>query len=200
MTWLTASTSMPRAAMSVAISARTWPALKAASARSRWPWLLSPWMAAASTPAPSRYFATRSAPRLVRVKTRARADGAVLEQLREQRALAVGSRRTGSAASTVSTVVADGATRTSTGLISSSAASLPISPGMVAEKNRFCRFLRHAGDDPADRLQEAEVEHLVGLVQHQDLGGGEVGVASRPCGRSGGRGWRPARRRRRPAP
>ena len=35
----------------------------------------------------------------------------------------------------------------------------------------------HAADDLADRLQEAEVEHLVGFVEHQDLGGRQVGVA-----------------------
>jgi hypothetical protein len=36
--------SMPRAATSVATSARMREALKAASAAWRWPWLLLPWM------------------------------------------------------------------------------------------------------------------------------------------------------------
>ena len=40
---------------------------------------------------------------------------------------------------------------------------------MVAEKNRFWRCLRQLRDDAADRREEAEVEHLVGLVEHEDL-------------------------------
>ena len=47
-------------------------ALKAASARSRWPWHLLPWMASALDARFSRRLATRSAPRLVRVKTMVR--------------------------------------------------------------------------------------------------------------------------------
>ena len=44
------------------------------------------------------------------------------------------------------------------------------------------------GDDAADRRQEAQVEHLVGLVEHQDLGAGQHDAASaevveQPAGR-----------------
>ena len=47
---------------------------------------------------------------------------------------------------------------------------------------------RQLGDDAADRRQEAEVQHLVGLVEHEDLGAGQHDAASRdvveqPAGR-----------------
>ncbi len=47
MTWVTSSMSRPRAATSVATSVRTLPESKRASARSRWAWALSPWIASA---------------------------------------------------------------------------------------------------------------------------------------------------------
>ncbi len=37
-------------------------------------------------------------------------------------------------------------------------------------------LLGQVGDDAADRLQEAQVEHLVGLVEHENLGFRQVGV------------------------
>ncbi len=61
-------------------------------------------------------------------------------------------------------------TATRTGLRSISAASAPISFGMVAEKNRLWRLARKLGQDLPDRPDEAHVEHLVGLVEHEDLG------------------------------
>jgi ribosomal protein L30/L7E len=45
------------------------PSLKLFSARSRWRWLRSPWMAAVAMPSWASCRASRSAPRLVRVKT-----------------------------------------------------------------------------------------------------------------------------------
>lgn len=47
-------------------------------------------------------------------------------------------------------------------------------PGMVAENSRVCRFAEQHGDDLLDVRQEAEVEHLVGLVQDQRADLGEV--------------------------
>ena len=66
------STSMPRAATSVATSVSTSPRSKRASAFSRWDWDLSPCMATASTPWRRRRLTSRSAPRLVRTKTSVR--------------------------------------------------------------------------------------------------------------------------------
>ncbi len=61
--------SRPRAAMSVATSARTRPCLKSASARVRAFWLLLPWIAALVMPSASSCVATRLARCLVRVNT-----------------------------------------------------------------------------------------------------------------------------------
>ena len=120
-------------------------------------------------PAASRWRATRSAPRLVRVKTSARD---------------ICGRRTARPAARASCWLSTwitrwrdaarrslptGVTATLTGSRSSSSASLPISRGMVAEKNRFWRLCGKVRDDAADRRQEAQVEHLVGLVEHEDL-------------------------------
>jgi hypothetical protein len=45
-----------------------------------------------------------------------------------------------------------------------------IALGIVAEKNSVWRCLdRDEGDDPLERVDEAEIEHLVGLVQNQDF-------------------------------
>ena len=63
--------SMPRAAMSVATSTRTRPALKSLRAWTRAVWLLLPWMAAAVMPWALRSRAMRLAPCLVRENTRA---------------------------------------------------------------------------------------------------------------------------------
>jgi hypothetical protein len=51
MTWLMPSTSMPRAAMSVATSVLSFPARNAPSTRSRWFCDLLPWIASAEMPA-----------------------------------------------------------------------------------------------------------------------------------------------------
>ncbi len=78
---------------------------------------------------------------------------------------------------TRSTVVATGATDTLTGSRRSSSARPAISRGIVAEKKRFWRRDRKVRDDAPDRLLEAEVEHLVGFVEHEDLGAVEHRIA-----------------------
>ena len=81
---------------------------------------------------------------------------------------------------TRSTVVATGATSTRTGSVSSSSARPAISFGMVAEKNRVWRCV---GSMPAILrigVDEAQVEHLVGLVEHEDL---DLGQGQRACAR-----------------
>ncbi len=59
-----------------------------------------------------------------------------------------------------------------------SPASPAISFGMVAENSSVWRCLRQLRDDPADRDDEAEVEHVVGLVEHENLGRREVQLAA----------------------
>ena len=71
--------------------------------------------------------------------------------------------------STRSAVVATGVTETFTGSRRRSPASEPISFGMVAEKNRLLPLLGKQRHDAAQRLDEAHVQHLVGLVEHEDL-------------------------------
>ena len=84
--------------------------------------------------------------------------------------------------------MATGPTWTYVGLRSHSAASLRISGGMVAENISVCRVLRHRGHDPPQRHDEAHVEHLVGLVENQDLDVAQIDVAllhqvEQPAGR-----------------
>ena len=68
-----------------------------------------------------------------------------------------------------STVEAGGVTLTRAGFGSISPASRAISGGMVAEKNSVCRFLGQARDDLPDVVDEAHVEHAVGLVEDEDF-------------------------------
>ena len=85
--------SRPRAARSVATSTATRPALKSASARVRAPWLLLPWITATWMPERSRSSPTRSDPRLVRQEHERLAHGRLGQEMRQQRALAVGRHR-----------------------------------------------------------------------------------------------------------
>ena len=166
---VTPSTSMPRAAMSVATSTRVRPLRKSSSARMRWLWLLLPWIASAPTPAASRCCATRSAPRLVRVKTMAREIVRVVHQLDQHVALgaavdeehmlvdALGGgrhRRHGDLRRIMQHVLREAGDLLRHGR---------------REEQRLA-LLRQLGDDLADRDDEAEVEHVVGFVEHEHFG------------------------------
>jgi hypothetical protein len=67
-----------------------------------------------------------------------------------------------------STVLVTGSTLTVLGLKSMLSASFSISGGMVALKKSVCRF-GEASAAPAHIVDEAHVQHAVGLVQHEDL-------------------------------
>ena len=139
MTWLTLSTSMPRAATSVATSTRILPDLNASSARWRWLWFLLPWIAAASTCARTRRFITRSAPCLVRVKTSTLRMSS--PSSRRSRSGCFISRETWwTRCSILGAALATGATSTRTGSVRSESARWRISFGMVAEKSMVWRF------------------------------------------------------------
>ena len=139
MTWLMPSTSMPRAAMSVATSVRTLPLRKSASTRSRWPCDLLPWIASARDAA-----LVEAAHHLV---------GAVLGAGEHQRAVdrlgaqEVGERSFGlpprstwmTRCAMRSTVVAAGVTATVAGSFSICLARSAMSCGMVAENSSVCR-------------------------------------------------------------
>ena len=199
MTWVTPGTSMPRATMSVATSTRTWPLRKALSARWRAFCALLPWMTSAATPSLTRFCATRSAPRLVRAKTMVRpTPGPVTSATRRPRlaAVSVGSTR----CSTRSTVVACGATSTRTGSLRNWAASVATSARHGRGEERRLAARVQGGDDLPHRLDEAHVEHAVGLVEHDEAGLVEHGSRGRPSGRSAGPASRRRRRRRGPSP
>ena len=79
---------------------------------------------------------------------------------------------------TRSAVVAAGLTATRSGLSRYSSASPAMLLGIVAEKNRLCRSARYQLGNTTQRMNEAEVEHLVGLVEHQRL---DMREAQRPA-------------------
>ena len=58
-------------------------------------------------------------------------------------------------------------TATLTGSRSICAASSAMARGMVAENISVCRSRRQLGDDLADVVDKAHVEHPVGLVEHE---------------------------------
>ena len=68
-----------------------------------------------------------------------------------------------------STVEATGVTATRAGSRSICSASSAISFGIVAEKNSVCRLTGSFGDDFPDVVDEAHVQHAVGLVEHEKL-------------------------------
>ena len=44
----------------------------------------------------------------------------------------------------------------------------------MAEKNRFWRFARQHADELANGVDEAEIKHLIGFVEHENLDLGEI--------------------------
>ena len=76
-------------------------------------------------------------------------------------------------------------------------ASVMIGSGIVAENSIDCRLLGDLAQDALDVGQEAEVEHLVGLVEHQHGDAAQLQVALLGEVEQPARACR--RRRRRPA-
>ena len=69
--------------------------------------------------------------------------------------------------STRSAVVTAGAIETRTGSTSMLRASVSTAGGIVAEKRSVCRSLGQGRDDAPDVVDEAHVEHAVGLVEDE---------------------------------
>ena len=111
---------------------------------------------------------TRLAPCLVRVNTSARRDARVAQQVHQQVALLLALHEV-HRCSTVSAVVDCGATSTFAGSFRMPLLSAWISGGIVAEKNSVCRFGGQRRDDLLHVVDEAHVEHAVGLVEHEHL-------------------------------
>ena len=176
-TWLTPATSMPRAAMSVATRIWISPVRNAPSARSRCGCDLLPWIASALDAGA--------------LQVPDDAVGAVLGAGEDERAVDLGvhglQHRASSSACfsawlTKMTRLLDALGgrrlrrhRDLHRIVQELRRRARRSPcGIVAEKNRLWRFLRQHADDALQRMDEAEVEHLVGLVEDEDLDVAEV--------------------------
>ena len=168
--------SMPRAATSVATRIETRPALKSVRARTRCDWLRLPWIAAALMPSRSSCSASRLAPCLVRVKTRAWSIRPWATSSRRRSRLRSRSTRMTSCRTSV-VAVFRGVDWTWAGSWRKPAASCL---DVVVEGRREEQVLalrRQDGEDLADVPDEAHVEHPVGLVEDEDLDRREVGRA-----------------------
>ena len=132
-------------------------------------------MAPASTPASSSVLATRSAPRLVRVKTSAR-HRRVVEQLDQHVALL---RRVDEHHPLLDAV--DGRRRRRhrdpDRIVQQLAGELANLGRHRRREEQVLPLLRQVAHDAADRREEAEVEHLVGLVEHQHFDRAQIGDA-----------------------
>ena len=204
------STSMPRAAISVATRMRTLALAEggehALALRSA---ILLPWMASAAMPLLLERAHNLSAPCLVRVKTSARLTFGRRAGCRTAAPGLAPASRWMTRWSMRSTVVASGVTcDLLPGSFSICAASSAISFGMVAENISVCR-LGELRDDLPDVVDEAHVEHAVGFVEHQHFdavqaqgvllheieqaaGGGDQDIDDRSSGRGPGGPWHAA--------
>ena len=121
-------------------------------------------------------FTTRLAPCLVRVKTSTRSIVASLSTWRSSGRLSAFSTNI-TRCSMRSAVETTGRMPTRTGSVRMPPASSAISGGIVAEKNSVWRRAGKRRDDPAHVVDEAHVEHAVGLVEDEDLEPAEADVA-----------------------
>ena len=185
---------MPRAAMSVATRVRISPVRNAASARSRWFCDLLPWMASARMPTLARPFTTLSAPCLVRVKISARSTGSCFRSWARIAGLggevdlddALGDALDGGG---------HRRHRDAGGVAQHRFGELGDVLGHGGREEQRLPLDRQLGDDFADVVDEAHVEHAVGFVEHEELDLSRASVRCSARGRAGGRGWRPGRRR-----
>ena len=139
-TWVRSSMSIPRAAMSVATSTRVLPFLKLVSAAWRAFCDLFPWIASAGIPRRSKSLETRSAPCLVRVKTKTDfiSSRSLSRWARRSRLELVSTKN--ACCMMVSAVLETGSTETRTGSIRRSSLKRSTSKGMVALKNIVWRL------------------------------------------------------------
>ena len=162
------STSMPRAAMSVATSTRISPVRNAASARVALALRLVAVDGVGGMPRSSSVFTTRSAPCLVRVKTSARSTGSLLQKLAQHARLSRGVDWMTRWAIR-STVVARRRHRDATGIAQDGVGEFRDVLRHGGREQQRLALERQLGDDLADGMDEAHVEHAVGFVEHQDL-------------------------------
>ncbi len=169
MTWVMSCTSMPRAATSVATRTSTLPLRNARSACSRAPWPRSPCTAPAANPRSVRSSATFAAVRLVRQKTRVSPRPSACRMRASISTLSIACARNTccSTALTVCAVVVGVDRADVRGVVHVLAGQRD---DLAGHRRREEHRLAAGGDQPDDLLdvgQEAEVEHLVGLVEDQ---------------------------------
>ena len=191
-------TSMPRAAMSVATRMRTGPSRKPFSAFWRAFCDLLPWITAAWKPSRSRSRVDAVGAVLGAREHDHRAIAGSASIAGQHLALLLGPRQHHRSARSRRRWCPAAPPRRARGSLSRPRASCSISAGMVAENSAVCRVRMRRLGDPPDVVDEAHVEHAVGLVEHQPARLGQVDVAFARRGRSAGPASRSARRR--PAP
>ena len=180
MTWVTSSTSMPRAATSVATSTSTLPERNARSACSRAPWPRSPCTAADGEAALGEVVGHLCRGALGAAEDHGQAAALGLQDARQHLDLVHRVR-----AEDVLLDCLDGLRRRRRGRPRGCASAGACSggparrsaPGMVAENSMVWRPAGISAHDPLDVGQEAQVEHLVGLVEHEGAHVAEVEVA-----------------------
>ena len=165
-TSVTSSTWMPRAAMSVATRVEALPEWKASMLRVRAPWPRLPCSSTVGTPLLLSWRASALAPCLVRVKTISAAGRAGQVDQDRHPVLAVD----------VKHVVAHRRDRRlrRVGLVGDRVVQELLDQGVDrlvegGREQQALAALRGAAEDPAYGGQEAEVGHVVGLVEHGDL-------------------------------
>ena len=164
--------SRPRAATSVATSTSSAPSRKRPITRSRCSWTMPPWSAAASWPwADSRSARSSTSPR-VRANTSAEV-GSSRSRIRPSATDLSGRRTTYATWRTLRRGLAAcwraRSIRTRTGSSRWRLAIFAIGGEIVAEKRAVWRVFGRRRQDRLEVLGEAHVEHLVGLVEDDDL-------------------------------
>ena len=159
--------------MSVATSVVAVPAWNASMLRVRAPWLRLPCSSTVGTPLRLSWRASALAPCLVRVKTTVR-PGALV------RSTSTGTRCSRATCSTWWSISVTGDCAESASWVTGWLKELldqdvdaPVEGG---REEQPLALLRGRGEEPAYGGQEAEVGHVVGLVEHGDLDGAEVAV------------------------
>ncbi len=183
--------SRPRAATSVATQTRAWPSRRACSASLRSRWLSSP-ESGDGIEAALAQGGVQVAHGFARVRrTPARARGIVEAQHVDDGALDVARRDADGAVFDVAVRLGRAGRCRCAGRRAGSAwRAWRCRAAMVAENSSVRRVVRRGVEDDFEVLAEAEVEHLVGFVEHGDAQVGEVEIACARGGRAGGRACR----------
>ena len=181
--------SSPRAATSVATSVSAWPREKRSSERVRCDCVMSPCSAATRTPRCSRRVARRLAPRLVRTNTSASSRSAPSTSTRRS---SFSSCRVVMKRCSMWPISASGVWCSTLHRVARvavrDAVDLAVQRGREEER---LALLADEVDDAVDGRAEAQVEHAVGLVEHEQRDRVEAQRGAARSDPRGGRAWPP---------